>query len=296
MLSNILYAITLDDLSKSVVYLKESKPSYEIFEGKKYEIWRKNIENQELLQKVQSVSGTGFLTSHNGKIYLVTVAHIAKNISNKAEIYWNTESGKMNHFTFEFIQQQIPQSKWFFHPTADVAIHPFGFTEKSKHSLIAKDLFFNKDEPIPIGTDIYILGFPLHLGVTSVLSPLSKKAETASSLTSISNSELSPNLLFILLDQDLAQGYSGAPVFISPELGFVGQSIVSRKPKLIGIQSSTMSDQTGGKISLVVPAFYLTEIFESDLFKKFEEQIGQKHLTIQSTGHDSAPNGTPVAQ
>ncbi len=271
--TNVSHALTAEDLSKCVVYIKESRPVMETFEGKKYEIWRKDLETKQLSLSLQSLGGTGFLISHNNKIYLVTAAHIAKQISEQAEIYWNTGSGKMNHYSFGFIQKQLPESRWFFHHSADLAIHPFGFTEKAKHSLISEDLFIAKDDHLSIGTQIYIFGFPLHLGITDILSPLSKKAETASSFTSISNTDLPPNLLFILLDQDLAQGYSGAPVFTSPDIKIEGNMIKTAKAKLIGVQSSVLSDKTGGKISLVVPIFYIKDIFESEKFKDYEKSM-----------------------
>jgi hypothetical protein len=265
------YSLTKEDLAKCVVFIRESKTVNETFEGKKYEIWRKDISNDNLSPKLQSVGGTGFLISHNHKIYLVTAAHIAKQITKKAEIYWNAGLGKMNHFSFEFIQKEIPGSKWFLHPSVDIAIHPFGFTEKSEHALIPEDSYISKDTHLAIGTDVYIFGFPLQLGITDILSPLSKKAETASSYTSISNMELSPDLLFILLDQDLAQGYSGAPVFTSPDMQLIGNTITTSATKLIGIQSSTLSDTTGGKISLVIPIFYINNIFESEEFLNYEK-------------------------
>ena len=34
----------------------------------------------------------------------------------------------------------------------------------------------------------------------------------------------------------------------------------------------TISDKTGGKISLVVPLFYLEQIFEFDEFKEYEKK------------------------
>ncbi len=243
----------------------------ENFEGKTYGIWRKDIGTGDLSPRLQSSGGTGFLVSHNNKIYLVTAAHVAKLITKQAEIYWNAGSGEMIHFSFEFIQEQLPGAKWFFHPSTDLAIHPFGFTEKSKHKSIPEDLFITRDDHLSIGTEIYIFGFPLQLGVTDNLSPLSKKTETASSFTSISNMYLSPDLLFILLDQGLAQGYSGAPVFTSPDIQLKGDTMSKPKVKLIGVQSSTMSDQTGGKISLVIPIFYLEDIFKSEEFKNYEK-------------------------
>lgn len=271
------YAITIDELGKTTVYLCEQMKCYEMKGGKKYEIWLKDIENQQLQPKLATKSSTGFLISHHKRTYLVTAAHVARNMSNKAEIIWNTASGKSRHFTFEELQKGLPYSKWFFHPSADIAVHPFGFTEKSEHILVPDEMFATEGEVIPLGTKVYVLGFPLNLGIRDILSPISKKAEIASWITTIDNPKLQPNLKFILLDEDLAAGYSGAPVFISPEPQMRNNTfVVGIQSKLIGIQSMTISDQTGGKISLVVPISYLNEVFTSNDFKEYEKKIGIK--------------------
>ena len=139
-------------------------------------------------------------------------------------------------------------------------------------------MYWDENKILSIGEKVYIFGFPLHLGVQDVLSPLSKKAEVSSWLTTIDNPAINPNLKVILIDEDLAQGYSGAPVFRSPEarLNNNGSMIVVGGEKLIGIQSMTISDKTGGKISLVVPIFYLNEIFRLNEFKEFEEKMLKK--------------------
>ncbi len=272
------YAITIDELGKTTVYLCEQMKCYEMKGGKKYEIWLKDIRSQQLQPKFATKSGTGFLIAHHKQIYLVTAAHVARNMSNKAEILWNTASGEIRHFTFEELQKGLLYSRWFFHPSADIRVHPFGFTEKAEHVLVPDELFADKDEVIPLGTKVCILGFPLNLGVKDILSPISKKAEIASWITTIDNPKLQPNLKFILLDEDLAVGYSGAPVFISPEPQMRNNTFMvgGIQSKLIGIQSATISDQTGGKISLVVPISYLNELFTSSDFKKYEKKIGME--------------------
>ena len=86
--------------------------------------------------------------------------------------------------------------------------------------------------------------------------------------------DINPNLKFILLDEDLALGYSGAPVFISPEPLVTNSSVrlgSRSRLRLIGILSANISDSTGGKISLVVPVSYLNEIFESNDFREYEK-------------------------
>lgn len=272
------YATTIDELGKTTVFLREQIINSEIIGDKKYEIWLKDIETQKLQpQLVNKISGTGFLISYNNRIYLVTAAHIAKNLSNKSEVIWNTASGISSKFTFEELQKGIPYSKWFFHPSEDIAIHPFGFSEKSEHILVPNEMFETKDEVIPLGTKVYILGFPLNLGIHDILSPISKKAEIASWITTIDNPGIKPTSKFILLDEALAQGFSGAPVFVSPEPQMINNGLTIGTPiKLIGIQSMAISDKTGGKISLVVPIFCLNDIFTSNDFKEYEQTIGIK--------------------
>ena len=85
---------------------------------------------------------------------------------------------------------------------------------------------------------------------------------------------LLPDLKYIVLDEDLAAGYSGAPVFISPELQMRDGAFTGVQSSLIGIVSMTLSDRTGGKLSLVVPISYLREIFSSNEFKSYEKKIG----------------------
>ena len=225
-----------------------------------------------------TLGGTGFFVSHNHKIYLVTAAHIAKELTKKAEILINTKDGKISIYSMGEIQRAISNSKWFFHPIADIAIHPFRLKKKADHILLPEKMYWDENKILSIGEKVYIFGFPLHLGVQDVLSPLSKKAEVSSWLTTIDNPAINPNLKVILIDEDLAQGYSGAPVFRSPEarLNNNGSMIVVGGEKLIGIQSMTISDKTGGKISLVVPIFYLNEIFRLNEFKEFEEKMLKK--------------------
>jgi hypothetical protein len=277
------YASSINELAKSAVYIREKKQVYETHAKKEYELWLKDPTTKQEMPKLEVLSGTGFFISHNQKIYLVTAAHVAKQLSKKAEIFVNTASGEIAVHTLGVIQKALPESKWFVHPIADIAIHPFGFKEKTDHILLSENMWRDETKILPIGEKVYIFGFPLNLGVQDKLSPLSKKAEVASWLTTIDMVGLDPRLLFILLDQDLAQGYSGAPVFRSPEarLSNNNDGLIIGGEKLIGIQSMTISDKTGGKISLVVPLSYLKEIFESDEFKKYEETVLSKWQQTQ---------------
>lgn len=273
------YAATIDTMGKTTVCLRRVEQVYEMKGGKKQEVWYKNPENGLLEPKFNIVTGTGFLVDHNKKIYLVTAAHVAREMTQDSEIIWNTASRQNKIFKFSLIQKSIPGSKWFFHPSADIAVHPFGFSEETNHVLIPENAFAKNNDEVRLLTKVCIVGFPLGLGINEALSPVAKRTEVASWLTTIESPQISADLKFILLDDDLAQGYSGAPVFISPEPQMIDNtfSIGGVEANLLGIQSMTISDQTGGKISLVVPIAYLVEIFDSESFKEFEKITTQEN-------------------
>lgn len=268
-------ASPVDDLAKSAVYIREKKQVYETINNKRYEVWLKDPITKIEEPKLITLGGTGFFISHNHKIYLVTAAHIAKQLTQRAEILLNIKSDGISIYTMKEIQAAITGSRWFIHPIADIAIHPFGFktNEKADHILPSEKMYWDENKILSIGEKVYIFGYPLHLGVQEILSPLSKKAEVSSWLTTIDNPAVNPNLKCIFLDEDLAQGYSGAPVFRSPEPRMSNDSLIVGGGKLIGIQSMTISDNTGGKISLVIPILYLNEIFEQKEFKEYEKKL-----------------------
>ena len=102
-----LLAVTIDDLGKSTVFLREQKQHYELKGKKEYEVWYRDPINGQYEPKLDTSGGTGFLTSHNGKIYIVTAKHVASKLTKKAEVLWNTALGEMKKFTFELIHKII---------------------------------------------------------------------------------------------------------------------------------------------------------------------------------------------
>ncbi|MEJ1958854.1 MAG: hypothetical protein WDM70_04905 [Nitrosomonadales bacterium] len=151
---------------------------------------------------------------------------------------------------------------------------------------IDESVFPKQKENIPLLTSAYILGFPKYQGVQEKLSPLAKKAQIASTLTSVNDPNVSPELKYIFLDEALAQGYSGAPVFYFEEvasgISVAGKPImVDGGLRLLGIQSSNLRDETGGKLSLVVPIQYLWDILESEEFINYERVLRKADCSWQ---------------
>ncbi len=273
-------AASIDELGRTVVFLRQRSQAIEMKAGKRVELWYKDPKTKKLEPKLNTQSGTALIVRYHGFDYLVTAKHVAKSLSLKAEIVMNLPDGKKMSITFEWLQKQkaIQGMQWFHHPEADMSVHPLIFPRKSDQAYITKALFPKQDKDIPLLTSAYILGFPMGLGVQDKLSPLAKETQIASRITSIDNPNVSPELRFLLLDEALAQGYSGAPVFYIEDLPsgviIAGQRMKGgEKLHFAGIVSATLSDKTGGKITLVVPISYIWDILESDEFRKYEKTL-----------------------
>lgn len=69
---------------------------------------------------------------------------------------------------------------------------------------------------------------------------------------------------FFCLENPSVGGYSGCPVF---DLGYSTNGVMQitkERTWCHGIMHGTMSDNTGGKIAMVTPAFYLRDLIESE--------------------------------
>lgn len=276
-------AISIDELSKTVIFLRQQSQEIEKKGDKILEVWYRDSDTNDFKPKLNTLSGTAVIIRYHNHDYIITAKHVATALSPKAEIILNLPNGQSRSLTFEWLSQQnlIKGAHWFHHPKADISVHPIAYPENFDTLAIPEDLFPKKDIEIPLLTQAYIVGFPLGLGVQEKLSPLAKGTQIASRATSIDFPDISPDLHFILLDQALAQGYSGAPVFYTEDLPsgvkIAGQSVKGgEKLHLIGILSGSISDKTGGKISLVVPISYVWDILESQEFRMYESILKAK--------------------
>ncbi len=273
--------VSVEELAKTVVYIRHQEQYKEMKAGELVEVWYKKAGMKEAFEpKLITESGTGFIIRHNNKDYLVTAKHVAE-FTNKenAEILLNPSNG--NYLTIKFNQLKklkiIQGAKWFYHPTMDIALHPMAYPDTSidvsaiPTELIAKTIF-----TIPLLSNVYIVGFPLGLGIQDRLEPLAKKVQTASGITSFENQYLRSDLKLIFLDQAVAQGFSGSPVFYIEDI----MSSNSRPPikvgeqvNIIGVVSVGLSDVSGGKLSGIVPINNIWDILTSAEFKIFENSM-----------------------
>jgi len=274
------HAVSIDDLNKTVVFLRQKSQKMIPIDGKPAELYYRYPDTKEYKPIIETTSGTGFLIRYNGRDYLVTSKHVAKGLLPTSEIIINLPNGKTTIVTFQLLSEAkvLKGAHWFHHPKADISIHPMGYPGVVDALALPEDLFPKKDVDIKLLAPAYIVGFPLGLGVLDQLSPVAKEAKMASKLTSIDNLNISIDLHFYLLDQALSQGYSGSPVFYIEDI-MSGVMIGNQPMKggetlhLLGVQSGSLSDQTGGKISMVVPISYIWGILESPDFQAYIKGI-----------------------
>ncbi|MBU0477454.1 serine protease [bacterium] len=277
------FAISIDDLSKTVVFLRQQSQQKVEVDGKLAEVWFRYPGTEDFKPMIKSNGGSGFILRYKKRDYLVTAKHVAESLSPTGEIVMNLPEGKSASITFQWLLQEniIKGAHWFHHPKADISVHPVAYNNSFDILAISEDLYPKQATEIILLNSAYIVGFPLGLGVLEKLSPVAKEAKVASKLTSIDNPSISPDLHFILLDQALSQGYSGAPVFYIEDI-MSGISIGNQQMKggeklhLLGLQSSALSDKTGGKFSLVVPISYIWDILESQEFRTYENKLETK--------------------
>lgn len=273
-------SVSVDELSKTVVLLRQQTPAYEKKGGKIFEVWFRDQETKEYTQKIESSFGTGLLIRFNGRDYIVTAKHVAFAMSPSAEVLVNMPNGRSQGLPFGWIQAQdiVKGARWFHHPKVDLSIHPMAYPSSTATLSIPEELFPRKDSDLPLLSPAYVLGFPMGQGAIDKLTPIAKGTQIASRETSLDITTISPEIRFILLDQALAQGYSGAPVFYTEDI-LSDATINNQRMKagerlhILGIQSSVIPDQTGGKMSLVVPVRYIWDILDSNEFRSYESGL-----------------------
>ncbi len=281
------YATQIDELSKTVIFLRKQTQKTIPIEGKSVGLYYRDPNTKEFMPLLESNIGTGFIISYQKKDYIVTAKHVAEMLTPTGEIIFNLPNGKTFNVSFQTLSgvEIIRGARWFHHQKVDLSIHPMAYPSKDTGILSIPEELFRKTMDVNVnllGT-AYILGFPMGLGALDNLSPVAKEAKVASKLTSISNLNIPKDVYFYLLDQALSQGYNGSPVFYSEDIMSDAITMDNRpllktgeKIHLLGVQSLAISDQTGGKISAVVPISYLWDIFESEEFEKYIDNLEAK--------------------
>ena len=207
--------------------------------------------------------GTGCFIQKDGVPYLVTAEHVNKLILPDSVIVFG-ESNSTNHIV---LLSGISKGNWQAHPIADLSLTQLDgldsrFTDRffpyNQVSLVAS--------PISRERELTTVGFPQGLGTTltgsSKFSPLTFRSFASSGYLTLDRADTHTPQVFFCLENPSVGGYSGCPVIDLAYMisGFITQS--KGNPVCHGIMHGTMSDNTGGKLALVTPMFYLNDLLE----------------------------------
>lgn len=210
-------------------------------------------------------TGTGlFVTPNKSDAYLVTASHVARSTNASTILAVQGNDGKCITVRLSDLAQP---TKWINHEKADMSVIKLGGT--SIASFIAEgrclpsDCLNLEETPPSRDDELTAIGFPNGLGVDGLFSPLTFRSYASSSFLTLNRADTQTPPTFFCLENPSVGGYSGCPVM---DLGYMVSGFITQtKDRSIchGIMHGTMSDNTGGKIALVTPMFYIKDLLPS---------------------------------
>lgn len=250
----------------SVVHIRVPKVVCENVNGTWCEVWRRPITGN-LVPAMTTETGTGFLIMHSNAAYVVTAKHVitdkAGRVNDAGEIWVNVKDKAACALQVSMMAKY--RHGWFLHPTADVALIPYSRPKDLNVSAIDTPETWISTNAVSMLNPVFAVGFPMGLGIGNVLEPVAKRCQvSAPRITLDGNTNSTP---YILLDEALAQGYSGAPVYTD-----IPPMVLEHAFSLVGLMSAVSSDVSGGKVSYVVPISAVFDIFKSEEFSKYQAQ------------------------
>lgn len=228
-----------DDVAQSVVFLTQEAPT------------GKNANN-----------GSGFLIRKDDKPFLVTASHVARDIGTSFKIIMPGREG-------QGVTSRLKGVKWHISPTADVAMLLIKTNSRDEDkALLNRCLPANliTARPLPPSREfpLIVMGYPLCLGTTGFVSPLSLETHAASGFITMERFDNKKLATFILLQSPSTSGLSGGPVFDIGKSYYVGRELTARNGvSIVGLISGVIFDKTGGKFSMVVPSTEIARLLDA---------------------------------
>lgn len=234
-----------------------------------YQLKGQHLSSDQLFGKIialrdHKIGGTGFILTSDSSFYLVTSKHVMERIAfDSAKIYIRDNDLKVaNYYFLSSLVKRKPNrgynenSDFFilqlFPPDSGVKAHllksslDFGMVASNKTAL-------------PRNVNFIVFGYPIV--DTMHFTPISFQSYVSSDLMNIKILRTT-NCYCYLLDKSSMQGFSGGPVFVGvrewSEPGI-------EQTYLIGIITGSLNDDTGGKFTIVTPAYQLLDLIRKEL-------------------------------
>jgi hypothetical protein len=237
------WAGVTDDIAPCIIFLKQDVP-----EGAK------------------AKAGSGFLVNKNDSPCLITAAHVANDVGITFKIVMPGAEGRA-------VTGKIEGAQWHISQSADVALTFINTNNQEERNRLLKRCMpanLIAARPLPPSREIplTVMGYPLGLGATGFVSPLSLETRAASGFITLERFDNKKLATFIILQDPSIGGLSGGPVFDTGKSYFEGRAMAVRSGvSLVGIVHGVISDNTGGKLAAVVPATEITKLLESSGFQ-----------------------------
>ena len=212
--------------------------------------------------------GTGMFVSSSvgeNKFYgwIVTANHVARYTTEETDVIIATKDGKALSLKLILLG---PLTMWRHHEEADISAFQIMFSPVNKpfmdNRFFPYDHFNLTKNAVSRDFELTSIGFPQGLGISGVFSPFSFRSFASSGFVTLPRADIHTPSVFFCLENPSVGGYSGCPVF---DLGYSTNGIMTTTKERTwchGIMHGTMSDDTGGKIAMVTPAFYLKDIID----------------------------------
>lgn len=243
----------VDELLPAIVYLKQDSA----FVIK---------ENGQNVKKNKTKSGTGFLVYTEKNLFLVTASHVAKSMLNTSILILRDTTGSPIILkTIELVQDTT--LNWTHHKEADVAVLKLNPPVSLINSVLQKrfipSYIINPEFSAPLRNNILtIIGYPLSLGIGKKISALTLQTHSASDLLELKRSDTNKYSTFFICENPSIGGYSGAPCFDISIYELGAMTSTGNGTICYGLMHGTISDDTGGKLSAVVPSKYILELIK----------------------------------
>ncbi|EKD87965.1 MAG: hypothetical protein ACD_35C00117G0001, partial [uncultured bacterium] len=201
--------------------------------------------------------GTGMFIGKGNDFYLLTASHVVAAHNAQTAVIFCDDSGRCNRM----LLTEFTNTAWVHHPVADLAYIKIILTPTNQQHLNNRFFPYNQinlqRQPISRDSELTSIGFPLGLGAVGSFSPLSFRTFVASSFITLNRFDNHQPADFIILENPSIGGYSGGPIF---DLGYIISGIMSQNTGdtiCHGFMHGTISDETGGKLGALTPAFYI---------------------------------------
>lgn len=204
--------------------------------------------------------GTGSFIIKENKVYLLTATHVAQTVDDTTVLAFGKNKSNCVVLPLKDLSNGY---SWKYHSVADMAVielNILGHLQLFQERCFPYDHINISDTPASRDDELTVIGFPNGLGVQGKFSPLTFRSYASSAFLTLPRADTHTLSDFFCLENPSVGGYSGGPVF---DMGYekMGCATATKEKTLLhGIVHGTMSDETGGKIALITPMFYLKDL------------------------------------